>query len=198
MMTKIEPVILFGQWVNLEPLTEEHRQPLQNIAQDARIWTHTASKAMGEKFQHWFDKALQEQQTGQQLPFAVRQLSDQKIIGTTRLYDIHSEHKRLTIGYTWYIPEVWGTEVNPECKYLLLKYVFEDLNVNRVEFYVDTRNSRSRSAIKKLGAQEEGILRKHMILEDGYVRDSVIASIIQSDWIFVQEKLIERLKTFEK
>ena len=97
-------------------------------------------------------------------------------------YHIDRGHRRLCIGYTWLIPEVWGTYVNSECKYLLLKHAFEDLNINRVEFMADARNYRSRAALKKLGAREEGILRQHMILENGYVRDTVVFSIIKSEW----------------
>ena len=130
----------------------------------------------------------------QHLPFVVRRLADKKIIGSTRYYDINIEHQRLTIGYTWYVLEAWGTYVNPECKFLLLAFVFEELKMNRVEFVTDSRNLRSRAAIKKLGATEEGVLRHHMVLDDGFIRDSVIFSIVKLDWEKVKLTLQSRLK----
>jgi N-acetyltransferase len=194
MMLDIQETILKGSWIQLESLNESHKGELYDAAQDEAIWTHHSSKAFGEKFYRWFDKAIKCFQHQQHLPFIVRRISDKKIIGSTRYYDINSEHHRLTIGYTWYIPEVWGTYVNPECKFLLLKFAFEDLQINRVEFVTDSHNARSRAAIKKIGAMEEGVLRYHMILEDGYIRDSVIFSIVKPDWPRVKSILQLKLK----
>lgn len=188
--------VLKGNWVHLEPLNDSHRDELYAIAQDESIWTYNSSKAFGDRFSRWFDKAIKCLQAEQHLPFVVRRVSDKKLIGSTRYYDINSENHRLTIGYTWYIPEVWGSCVNPECKYLLLKYAFEELQVNRVEFVTDSRNSHSRAAIKKLGATEEGILRHHMILEDGFIRDTVIFSITKPEWSTIKFNLKTRLKKF--
>lgn len=106
-------------------------------------------------------------------------LLDNKIIGSTRFYEIYPEHNRLAIGYTWYIPELWGSLANAECKLLLLWYAFLSLQMTRVEFFVDSRNERSRAAVKKLGAKEEGIMRKHILLEDGFTRDTVIYSFFE-------------------
>jgi RimJ/RimL family protein N-acetyltransferase len=195
-MLEIIPVTLSGERIQLEPLNHHHKSDLYNAAQDSRIWMYNGSKAYGDNFYKWFDKAMENQRGGLQCPFVVRCKADQRILGSTRFYDINREHYRLTIGYTWYVPEVWGTFVNPECKRLLLEHAFENLKVNRVEFVTDARNSRSRAAIKKLGAHEEGILRRHMILEDGYVRDTVVFSIIQAEWLAVKTKLSERLKNF--
>jgi len=103
------------------------------------------------------------------------------------------DNKKLTIGYTWYISEMRGTAINLECKLLLLTHAFENLNVNRVEFSTDARNLRSRAAIKKLGAQEEGILRQHMVVQNNHIRDTVIFSIIKSEWPNVKEGLLLRL-----
>jgi RimJ/RimL family protein N-acetyltransferase len=175
--------------IQLDPLSESHRAELYNAAQDEAIWTYTTSKAMGDGFHTWFDKALA---TPSHRPFVVRRLDDQKIIGSTRFYDINAEHKRLSIGYTWYIPEVWGSYVNTECKYLLLSFAFEEMMVNRVEFSIDSRNARSRAAVKKLGAIEEGVLRQHMIVEGAYVRDTVMHSIIKQDWPVVKLMLESR------
>lgn len=186
--------VLKGNWVQLEPLNDSHRDDLYAVAQDESIWTYNSSKAFGDRFYRWFDKAVKCLQAEQHLPFVVRRISDKKLIGSTRYYDINSENHRLTIGYTWYIPEVWGSCVNPECKYLLLKYAFEELQANRVEFVTDSRNSRSRAAIKKIGATEEGILRHHMILEDGFIRDTVIFSITKPEWPTIKLNLENRLK----
>lgn len=190
------PTTLAGSWIHLEPMNETHRDDLCAIAKDSRIWTYIATRAEGDSFDQWFAKAMSKLQSGHHLPFVVRRLSDQKIIGTTRYYDISPTHHRLMVGYTWYSPEVWGTYVNPECKYLLLQHAFEILKINRVEFATDSRNLRSRSAIKKLGANEEGLLRQHMVLKDGFVRDTVVFSIIKNEWPRVKSMLEERLKSF--
>jgi len=190
-MLTIKPITLTGSLVQLEPIKESHENELYAAAQDESIWTYNGSNAYGERFYRWFNKAIT---APTHLPFIVRRISDQKIIGSTRYYDINSENHRLTIGYTWYIPEVWGSAVNPECKLLLLKYAFEEAQVNRVQFSTDSRNSRSRAAIKKLGAIEEGVLRQHMVLEDGFVRDTVVFSIIKPDWEQVKAGLQARLK----
>lgn len=195
-MLQMQPMILTGSFVKLLPMEEEHREILRQIANDQRIWTYLPFDASGEKFDRWFEKALNSFNVGQSLPFIVCRKSDERIIGTTRYYDIQSEHHRLMIGYTWYVHDVWGTYVNPECKYLLLQHAFEVLQVNRVEFMTDARNQRSRSAIQKLGANEEGMLRQHMVLENGVVRDTVIFSIIKSEWPDVKNKLIERLQLY--
>jgi len=193
-MLEIKPITLQGACIQLEPINESHKDELYGAAQDETIWTYNGSKAFGDKFYSWFDKALIAFQLGQHLPFIVRRSVDNRIIGSTRYYDINSEHHRLTIGYTWYIPEVWGSYVNPECKFLLLKYAFEVSHVNRVEFVTDSRNVRSRAAIKKLGAIEEGVLRHHMMLEEGVIRDTIVFSIIRPDWPQIKLSLQDRLK----
>lgn len=195
-MLEIKSKVLTGRWIQLEPLHETHKNELYDAAQDEKIWTFNGSKAYGEKFHRWFDKAINCFANQQHLPFVVRRLADNKILGSTRFYDINAEHHRATIGYTWYIPEVWRSYVNPESKFLLLQFAFEDLSVNRIEFCTDIRNTHSAGAIKKLGAVQEGILRQHMILEDGFVRDSIVFSIIQSDWPQLKSKLQGRLNLF--
>jgi N-acetyltransferase len=196
-MLNLKPIILNGYHVTLESFNESHRNDLRNAAQDERIWTYNGVKAFGHRFDLWFDKALKNLEITQQIPFVVRRIRDGAIIGSTRYYDISPEHRRLTIGYTWYIPDVWGSVVNPECKYLLLSHAFEALQMNRVEFVTDVRNLRSRAAIKKLGAMEEGILRRHMILEDGYIRDTAVHSIVSPDWPNIKSRLNNRVHEFK-
>jgi RimJ/RimL family protein N-acetyltransferase len=196
-MLTLNPIALQGEMTILEPLEESHRDALYTAAQDETIWTHVAATGLGDRFHRWFDKALTCSAAKQHLPFIIRRKSDKKVIGSTRFYDIMPEHHRMTIGYTWYLPEVWGSFANPESKLLLLQHAFEDLKVNRIEFVTDSRNNRSRAAIKKLGASEEGILRQHMILENGFVRDSVIFSIIQPEWPRVKAGLSARIESFK-
>jgi RimJ/RimL family protein N-acetyltransferase len=193
-MMNINATKLQGNHVVLEPLQPTHENELYVAAQDQAIWTYTGSKAYGPQFKHWFDSAYVKMSKNQHIPFAVRRLKDNKIVGSTRYYDIESEHKRLTIGYTWYIPETWGTVINPECKYLLLKNAFELLQMNRVEFCTDVRNVRARAAIRKIGATEEGVLRNHMITTDGVLRNTVVFSIINSEWPTVKSALEQRIQ----
>ncbi len=183
---------LIGQLINLVPLEESHREILRSLANDETIWAYMPSDARGKGFDGWFDKALKEKLAGEHVPFVVQRKEDNRIVGSSRFYNIFPEHKRLSIGYTWYIQEARGTAVNPEAKFLLLECVFEHLNFNRVEFHVDSRNVRSRAAVKKLGAIEEGILRQHMIVHETYVRDTVVFSIIKTDWPNVKAKLKSR------
>ena len=186
---------LIGTYIKLESLSETHRSALKLISQDERIYTY--SPALKLKFNAWFDKALKSYEESRQISFIVRTLSDNKIIGSTRFYEINLEHKKLAIGYTWYLPELWGSPVNAESKLLLLRHAFEILKINRVEFFIDSRNERSRAAVKKLGAIEEGILRQHIILEDGFIRDTVVYSILKQDWPDVLINLEKRLQVYK-
>ena len=189
---------LVGESVTLEPLIFGHQAELYTAAQDERIWTYNGSKAYGERFHRWFEKVMSAQVTGEQIAYAVRRHSDQRLIGSTRYYHIDRDNARLIIGYTWYVPEVWGTVVNPTCKLLLLQQAFEEFQLNRVGFYTDARNLHSQAAIKKLGASEEGRLRQHMVLEDGFVRDTLVFSIIKTEWPDVKQRLQQRLTEIKK
>lgn len=115
-------------------------------------------------------------------PFAVYDKQLQRYVGSTRYLNITLEHRNVEIGWTWYTPEVWRTRVNSECKYLLLKYGFEELNLLRVQFKTDSRNERSHYAILRIGATQEGVLRRERILHDGYIRNTNVYSIIDSEW----------------
>lgn len=188
------PHKLLGRFVDLELLDEVHREDLRIIAQDESIWTYFPYDASGNNFDAWFDKASKHTSERQQIAFAVRCKKNHTVVGSTRCYDISLKNRRLAIGHTWYSKEVRGTSVNPETKLLLLTYVFETLDINRVEFFADARNLRSLAALKKLGAYEEGILRQHLILEkDGYIRDSAVFSILKSEWHKIKQKLLHRL-----
>lgn len=186
--------VLIGKNIHLEPLQKQHEAELYQAAQHENIWTYHVSNGIGQQFYRWFNKALKKAEEGQYIPYAVRRLEDGMLVGSTRYYDIVPEYKRLAIGNTWYIPEVWGTHVNTESKYLLLKHAFEVLAMNRVEFSIDLLNKRSQAALKKLGAKEEGLLRKHIILESGRIRDSVLFSILDTEWNEIKQNLEQRLE----
>jgi RimJ/RimL family protein N-acetyltransferase len=184
---------LTGRWVQLEPLAEEHREDLRSAADDERIWRHTLVLGRGPGFDDWFDEALANRQAGRQLPFAVRRTADGRLVGSTSYLDPSARHRRVEIGSTWYAPDVWGGQVNPECKLLLLRHAFEVFAVNRVAFVTDLLNERSQAAIARLGAVREGVLRCHMVTQGGRVRDSVLFSIVAADWPGVCAGLTARL-----
>src|SRR5262245_54137656 len=136
MVTMTAPV-LTGRWVRLEPLAEPHREGLRAAADDERIWRHTLTDARGPGFDPWFADALAGREAGRQVPFAVRLLAGDELVGSTSYLDPNPRHRRVEIGSTWYRPDVWATQVNPECKLLLLTHAFEALGMNRVSFVTD-------------------------------------------------------------
>jgi N-acetyltransferase len=185
--------ILKGRWVTLEPLAEVHREPLRTAANDHRIWVSTIVRADGDAFDGWFADALAEREAGRRFPFAVRHLVDMTCVGSTSYLDIAPKHRRLEIGATWYRPDTWGTMVNPESKLLLLTHAFEVLGIQRVAFITDVLNEHSQAAIAKLGASREGVLRSHMVSQGGRMRDSVVFSIVASEWPRIRQALQARI-----
>lgn len=186
---------LTGWRVSLECLAEEHRKPLQQAGADPAIWTYLSVDASAaDSFNKWFDWSLKLQQSGKEWIFIVRDGTNNQVAGSTRYLNIETHHARLEIGHTWYAPSVWGTAVNPACKLLLIRHAFDDWQANRVELRCDARNVRSRRAIARLGAREEGILRKHMIVRDGFVRDTVQFGITKEDRTKIEAGLLERLE----
>lgn len=183
---------LTGRFVRLEPLAEPHREGLRAAANDPAIWTYMPLAGSGAGFDFWFDTALKTHLSGAHIAFAVRRLADNALVGSTRFLEIAPAHKRAEIGWTWYAKAAQAGMVNPECKLLLLAHAF-DAGANRVELKTDARNARSRAAILKLGAQQEGIFRAHMVMPDGYLRDSVYFSILRNEWPGVRAGLDARL-----
>ena len=190
--------VLDGKFVRLEPLEERHREPIRPAAQHPEIFTVTTS-ALGPLYDPYIDNALKRSDGVRDIAFAVllkaRNSSEGRDVGMTRYLNIEEAHKKLEIGSTWYEPSTWGGPVNPECKLLLMRHAFETLKFHRVEYKTDVRNTRSRAAILKLGATQEGIFRKHMIMADGHVRDSVYFSIVDTDWPAVKAGLEKRLSS---
>jgi len=187
----IEPVDLQGRWVRLEPLSEAHVPELSQAGSDPSIWQYMRYGDITTEagMRRWVRSLLQAQALGTDLPFAVIYLETGKAIGCTRYLEIRPEHRSLEIGGTWYAIAYQRTAVNTECKYLLLRHAFDTLGCIRVQFKTDLRNERSQRALERIGAQKEGVLRNHMILPDGYIRDSVYYSIIQSEWPAVKARL---------
>jgi|SRR6266542_354774 len=195
-MTFVRPGYLSGPCVILEPLGTQHREPLRAAAaEDQSVWAYFPINfnGAGEDFDHWFDYTMERYAKDEHFPFAVRRRADDRIVGTTRFYDMVPDHRRLAIGSTWYAPDARGTLINAEVRLLSLTYAFARLGVNRVELITDPFNLSSRAAMKILGAVEEGVIRNHLIYKDGRIRDSVVFSIIPSDWPGVQRRLLEKL-----
>jgi RimJ/RimL family protein N-acetyltransferase len=192
----IHPITLSGRIVRLEPLSEAHVSDLSLVCSDENIWRYMLyGDVLSEtQMRAWVMDMLDRQAAGADLPFAVIYLQTGRAIGATRYLDIQPHNRSLEIGGTWYGVDYQGTGVNTEAKYLLLKHAFEDLGCVRVQLKTDARNQRSQRAIERLGAVKEGVLRKHMILLDGYQRDSVFYSIIDTEWPGVKARLESRLE----
>jgi RimJ/RimL family protein N-acetyltransferase len=146
-----------------------------------------------EGLKSWVQELLSLQEQGTDLPFAVIYLASGRAVGSTRFLHIDMPNRSLEIGGTWYGLEYQGTQVNTECKYLLLRHAFEMLGCIRVWFKTDGRNLRSQHALEKLGVVKEGVLRNHMILPDGTIRDSVVYSLLPDEWPQVKANLEARL-----
>jgi N-acetyltransferase len=185
---------LDGKVVRLEPLEERHREAIRPAAQHPEIFAVTTS-ALGALYDPYIDNALRRSDGVHDIAFAVLHKPTDRYVGMTRYLNIEEPHRKLEIGSTWYEPSVWAGPVNPECKYLLMRHAFETLKFHRVEYKTDLRNARSRAAILKLGAKQEGILRKHMVMADGHVRDSVYFSIVDDEWPAVKAGLEMRLSS---
>jgi len=194
----IHPMTLAGKIIRLEPMTEAHVPELARLGLDPRIWQYMIYGQMNteDDLRGWVREILRRQERGTDLPFTVIHQQSNRAIGTTRYMEIHPQHRGLEIGGTWYGMEFQGSGVNAEAKYLLLCHAFEVWRCIRVQIKTDLRNIRSQRAIERLGAIKEGVLRDHVILPDGYVRSSVIYSILESEWPAVKARLEERLAHF--
>ena len=185
---------LRGRFIALEPLEAGHYASLAAAGRDPSIWTympHDLSAGAGA-FIAWL---AEENVQGRMISYAVRRLCDNALVGSTSYLSLAPEHAKVEIGATWYEPSAQGTAVNPEAKYLLFSNAF-GANYNRVELKTDARNARSRAAMRKMGAIEEGTLRGHMWMPQGYFRDSVYFSILASEWPAVKAKFEARLAAF--
>ncbi len=193
---KIEPVTLEGNFVRLEPFEREHWQPLWDVAKDSVEdifrWIPYSMRT-SEDFQRWADKAVEEQRRGESLVFTTIEPASGRMVGSTRFMNIDRGNRRVEIGSTWIAPAWQRTAVNTEAKFLMLCHAFEPWGCIRVELKTDALNQKSRTAIARIGAKEEGILRKHWITWTGRVRDTVYFSILDSEWPDAKAKLEARL-----
>jgi RimJ/RimL family protein N-acetyltransferase len=186
----ITPVVLEGQHVRLEPLAKEHLPELARVGLDEELWRWIPVPVRtAEELAEYIETALEEQKRGVSLPFALIEKATGRAIGSTRYGNIDRTHHRVEIGWTWVAREWQRSAVNTEAKYLLLRHAFETLGCIRVELKTDSLNEKSRAAILRIGAKEEGIFRNHMITSSGRLRHSVYFSIVDSEWPAVKARL---------
>lgn len=190
----VVPVVLEGPHVRLEPLREDHLAGLARVGFDEELWRWIPRPVRTrEEMAAYIATALREQGQGLSLPFAFVERSTGQLIGSTRYGNIDRTHRRVEIGWTWLAREWQRTAINTEAKYLLLKHAFETLGCIRVELKTDSLNERSRAAILRIGAREEGTFRNHMITASGRIRHTVYFSIVDSEWPSVKARLEAKL-----
>lgn len=184
------PVTLEGRWVRLEPLTTAHVDALSAAASDPTIWTwYVLAFDTPDKMQRLMAQAQRAQADGSELPFVQIERRSGQVVGSTRYMNIDRANRRAEIGFTWLISRCQRSGINTEAKYLLLRHAFETLGLNRVEFKTDVLNEKSRRALERIGAVQEGIFRSHMVTEIGRIRDSIYYSIIKTEWPAVKSRL---------
>lgn len=189
----LNKITLENEFVRLEPLEPRHASGLWK-ASAPEIWTYMPVSVTEESnIDEFIGYADQVHQDSKGLAFAVVDPQSNEVVGSTGFWNYEPMHSRIEIGFTWYTPARQRTAVNTSCKRLLLAHAFEVLNLNRVEFKTDSLNERSRRAIARLGAIEEGILRAHMVQPDGRLRDSVYFSILRTEWPQTRQRLDDML-----
>jgi len=191
----IEPVTLRGRHASLEPLAREHEAPIMQAAADGELWKlwYTSVPAP-DQTTAWLDAALDMRERQGAMPFAVRANDSGNIVGSTRYFNVDAANRRVEIGHTWYAQRAQRTAINTECKLLLLIHAFEQLRCIAVEFRTHWFNHRSREAILRLGAKQDGVLRNHQLLPDGSRRDTVVFSILDGEWAAVKRHLSDNLE----
>ena len=189
-----EPLVLEGRVVRLEPLTSAHVPALSEIALEPELWRWTLSVIETPDDMHrYVDAALAARAAGTSYPFVTVERASGRVIGSTRYCAFEPTHRKVEIGYTFVAPAWQRTPVNTEAKLLMLRHAFEVLGMNRVEFKTDALNEKSRAALLRIGATEEGTLRAHLLTERGRVRDSVYFSVLASEWPGVEARLEQKL-----
>jgi RimJ/RimL family protein N-acetyltransferase len=193
-MTWLTPVTLAGSHAALEPLSPEHRADLEAAVRDGELWKlwYTAIPSP-QSMQSEINRRLELQRSGTMLPFTVRDGAGQ-IVGMTTFMNVDAVHKRVEIGSTWYASRVQRTPLNTQCKLLLLTHAFETLDCIAVEFRTHFFNQQSRAAIERLGAKLDGVLRNHQRASNGSLRDTVVYSVIASEWPTVKAHLAFQLE----
>lgn len=186
----LEPIVLEGRHVRLVPMTREHVPELWEAGRDPDLWRLTMAQVHSEDdMRRYVEAALTAQAAGTTLPFVTTEAATGRVIGSTRFGNVEPAHRRVEIGWTWIAPAWQRTAINTEAKYLMMRHAFERLGCLRVELKTDALNERSRRAIGRIGATEEGILRKHQVTEGGRVRDTVYFSVTDDEWPVVRARL---------
>lgn len=189
-MIELTPRTLEGLAVRLEPLDLRHLDGLCAVGLDPELWRHTVSRVLDRAaMERYVEEALAEQRAGTALPFATVWRDTGQVIGSTRFGNANAAHRRVEIGWTWVAGPWQRGRANTEVKFLMLQHAFDRWDCARVELKTSALNERSRAAIRRIGAREEGILRRHMVNEDGSARDSVLFSIIAEEWPEVKRRL---------
>jgi N-acetyltransferase len=191
---KFEKILLESDFVRLEPLSLLHREGLCEAIMDGELWKLYVTLVPHPKnIDSFFEQAQNNYELGDGLPFAIIEKSTNKVVGSTRFMKANMANKRVEIGFT-FLAKTWQkTRLNTEVKYLLLRYAFEELSLNRVELITDYLNATSRNAILRLGAKEEGLMRNHMVMPNGRIRDSVLYSIVKHEWSGIKQHLEAKL-----
>jgi RimJ/RimL family protein N-acetyltransferase len=185
------PVILYGDFVRLEPLDHRHAQEFLEAGQDDAIWRFmpVPRPTTEAHVVALIDKAWNAAALGHEIPFAIVDDRTDRLLGSTRFLEICRPDRALEIGWTWLSLAAQRTQANTECKFLLLRHCFEELGALRVQFRTDARNEASRRAIERIGAVKEGLLRHHRLTWDGNYRDTVYYSVLEPEWPAVKERL---------
>ena len=190
----MKTINLENEIVQLRPVQLTDIDAITVAANDPRIWPHLSVTLLDRtSVENYVKKAIAEREQGISYMFAVIDKKTGELVGCTSFLDIALTHKRLEIGSTWYTPSVWRTAINTNCKFLLLQYCFEELQLHRVQIKTGHENTRSQQAIERIGAQKEGVLRNHMIKKEGTIRHTVMYSIILGDWPQVKQRFIDQL-----
>ena len=186
----IEAVVLSGERAWLEPLAALHLDGIRAAAADGELWRlWYTSVPHPDSAQAWLSAALEARESAGAMPFVVRDSLNGEIVGSTRYFNVDPQNRRLEIGHTWYAQRAQRTSINTECKLLLLSHAFETLGCIAVEFRTHWFNHASRSAIARLGAKQDGILRNHQLMADGSRRDTVVFSIVDAEWLAAKRHL---------
>ena len=186
---------LTGRLVTLEPLSAEHEAGLIAAASDADMfrWMPVDMASSQDALRAWLRASIQESEEGRSVPYAILAADGGRVLGSSRFMELRFEHLRAEIGWSWVTRDAWGTGANVETKLLLLTQAFESAGLRRVEFKTDARNERSRGALLALGAAFEGVLRKHMVVQEGGPRDSAYFSVIDDEWPELKGRLQARI-----
>jgi len=190
------PVVLTGRHVRLEPLSQTHAAALFRAGSDPEIWRYMPRGPLRDPAdtEQFIAEAEEATASGAQIAFAIVHGASGAVIGSTRYLELRPRDRALEIGWTWIASAHQRTPVNTECKLLLLGHAFETLGAVRVQFKTDSRNQQSQTAIERIGGRREGVLRKSMVMWDGFVRDSVYYSIVDDEWPAAKDRLLAMLE----